>query len=102
MIILHSCNNLNREEILQIYTEPTLPVFRRMQRTAFRIMLSSCVCVCVFVCVCVCAAFVDARKTVEIETSVFFEWREMIPDIICKSLIQIGLQIPRWRTKWRS
>ena len=25
----------------------------------------------------------------------------MTPDISCRSLIQIGLQIPRWRTKWR-
>ena len=24
------------------------------------------------------------------------------PDISCRSLTQIGLQIPRWRTKWRS
>ena len=25
----------------------------------------------------------------------------MTPDISCRSLIQIGLQIPRWLTKWR-
>ena len=41
---------------------------------AFRVCVcvSVCVCVCLCVCVCVCAAFVNARKTVEIETSVFF------------------------------
>ena len=25
----------------------------------------------------------------------------MTPDISCRIIIQIGLQIPRWRTKWR-
>ena len=25
----------------------------------------------------------------------------MTPDISCRSLIQIGLQIPTWRTKWQ-
>ena len=71
-----------------------------MQRIAFRLMLSSCVSMCVCVCVCVFVVFVNARKIVWIETS-FFKLRGITPDIICKSLTQIGLQIPRWQTKWR-
>ena len=39
-------------------------------------MLSSYVCVCL----CVYAAFVDARKAVEIETSYYFKLRGMRPD----------------------
>ena len=70
-----------------------------MQRIAFRLMLSSCMSVCV--CVSVYAAFVDARKTVRDRGVVVFKLRGITPDIICKSLTQIGLQIPRWRTKWR-
>ena len=50
--------------------------------------------VCVCVCLCVYAAFVDARKRFAIETSFFFKMRGMKPDITCKSLTQIGLQIP--------
>ena len=60
--------------------------------------VSVCVCLCVCACVCVCP-FVDLKKRFEIET--FFKLRGITPDINCKSLTQIGLQIPRWRTKWR-
>ena len=50
-----------------------------------------CMCLCVCVCVCVCAVFVDARKTVCDRDVVFFNLRGITMDIICKSLIQIGL-----------
>ena len=80
-----------------------------MQRIAFRLMLSSCVCVyaCVCVCkwvcvgVCVYAAFVDLTKTVGDRDVVFFLLLKITPDITYKSFTQIGLQIPRRRTKWR-
>ena len=36
-----------------------------------------------------------------VKTSFFTELCVKTPDISCRSLIQIGLQIPRWRTKWR-
>ena len=39
------------------------------------------------------------EKRCEIETSV--KLRGMTTDITCKSLTQIGLQIPIWQTKWR-
>ena len=68
-----------------------------MQCIAFRLMVSSRVLVCVCVCMCVWTS----AKRFEIETSFFFKLRGITPDIICKSLTQIGLQIPRWRTKWR-
>ena len=71
-----------------------------MQRIAFRLMLSSCVCVCVCLSVCVYTALWTSGIRLEIETS-FFKLFEMTPDITCKSFTQIGLQIPRWRTKWR-
>ena len=32
----------------------------------------------------------------------FTELCTMTPDISCRSLIQIGLEIPRWQTKWRT
>ena len=62
------------------------------------------VCVCVYVCVCLSLCVCMARlwtsgKRFEIETSFCFKLRGITPDIICKT--QIGLQIPRWRTKWR-
>ena len=73
-----------------------------MQRIAFRLMPSSCVrvCVCVSVCVCVCVLLCMPRlwtpgKRFEIETSFFFKLRAITPDITCKSLTQIELQIPR-------
>ena len=66
----------------------------------YTIIVCVCVCLCVYVCVCVYlyVAFVDLRKLSEIETS-FFKSRGITPDIICKSLTQIGLQITRWRDK---
>ena len=67
-----------------------------MQRIAFRLYAIVVVCVCV--CVYVCAAFVGLRKTVWDEDVVFvLNLRGITPDIIYKSLTQIGLQIPRWR-----
>ena len=79
-----------------------LPLFLgEMQRMAFRLMLSSCVCLCVCLCMCVCMTrFWTPGKRFEIEISFFFTLRGITPHIICKSLKQIGLQIPRWRTKW--
>ena len=82
------------------------PFLGELQRIAFRLMLSSscmcvCVCLCVSVCVCVYAAFVDLRKTVWDRDVLFSILLRMTPDITCKSFTQIGLQIPRWRTKWR-
>ena len=65
----------------------------------------ACVCVCLSVClsVCVYAALVDLRKTASDRDVVFcFRLRGITSDIICKSLTQIELQIPRWRTKWRT
>ena len=56
-----------------------------------------CVCVCLFVCVCR-----DCRPQengLRYRRRFCFEMREIKPDIICKSLTQIGFQIPRWRTK---
>ena len=58
-------------------------------------------CLCVCLCVCVYVTFVYARKTVWDRDVVFFKFCEITPDIISKSLTQIRLQIPRWRTKWR-
>ena len=73
-------------------------ILGEMQRIAFRLMLSSCVCVCVCVylsvSVCVYAAFVRYRRR-------FLKLLGMTPDITCKSFTQIGLQIRRWRIKWR-
>ena len=59
-----------------------------------------CVCVSVSVCVCMPRLWTSG-KLFEIEPSFFFELRGITPDIRCKSLTQIELQIPRWRTKWR-
>ena len=79
-----------------------------MQNIAFRLMLSSCLwlyvcvclCVCLSVCLCVCR-FVDLRKTVWDRDVVFvFKLRWITPNIISKSLTQIWLWIPRWRTQW--
>ena len=69
-----------------------------------RVCLCVTVCVCVSMCLCVCvyATFLDARKTVSDRDVVFLELRGMKPYITCKRLTQIGLQIPRWRTKWWS
>ena len=67
-----------------------------MQRIEFRLMLSSCVCVCVCVCVCLCVCMprlCTPGKRFEIEMSFFFKLRGIKPDIICKSLTQIGVQI---------
>ena len=59
-------------------------------------------CVCLSVCLCVYAAFVDARKTVwDRYVNFFYKLRGMLPYITCKIFTQIGLQIRRWRTKWR-
>ena len=82
-----------------------------MQCIEFRLMLSSYVCVgvcvgvcvyvraCACVCVCVYAAFVDLRKTVwDRDVVFFFKLRGITPEIIYKSLTQIGLQIPKWWT----
>ena len=63
-----------------------------MQRIAFRLMILSCVRVY--------AAFVDLRKTLS-DKDRFYKLCGITPDIICKSLTQIGLQIPRWRPSWR-
>ena len=94
-----------------------------IQRIVFRLMLSSyvCVCLCVYMCVCVCVCvcvvcvcvcvcvcmcvcvsrFWTSGKRFKIETPFFFKLLGMSPNITCKSFTQIGLQIPRWRTKWR-
>ena len=40
-------------------------------------------------------------KQSEILRRFSFKLLGMIPDITCKSFAQIGLQIPRWRTKLR-
>ena len=59
------------------------------------------VCVCVCLCICVYAAFVDQENGFGYRRRFCFELREITPNIICKSLTQIGFQISRWRTKWR-
>ena len=51
-----------------------------------------CVCLCVYMCMCVCVSVCVS----------FFKLLGITPDITCKSFTQIGLQIPRWRTKWRT
>ena len=57
-----------------------------------------CVCLCESVCVCrVCGP----QQTVWHRDVAFFKLRGITPDIICKSLTQIGLQIPWRRIKWR-
>ena len=59
-------------------------------------------CVCLSVCVYVCMPRLwTSGKRFELETSFFSELLGMTRDITCKSFTQIGLQIPRWRTKWR-
>ena len=66
----------------------------------YAIVMCVCVCVCVSLCVCMLRLW-TSEKRFEIETSFFFKLREKTLDVICKSSTQIGLQIPRWRTKWR-
>ena len=39
---------------------------------------------------------------INIETSFFTELCVLTAQIRCRSLRQIGLQIPRWRTKWHT
>ena len=71
-----------------------------MQRIAFRLLLWSCMSVSVCVCVCLCVCRVCGRQENSLrQKRRFFKWRGITPDIICKSLTQIELQIPRWRTK---
>ena len=60
------------------------------QRLAFRLMLSACVRI---------PRIWTSRKRFEIETLFLFKLRGITPDIICKSLTRIGLQIPRCRNK---
>ena len=68
----------------------------------YAIIVCMCVCVCVSVFLCVCMPRLwTSGKRFEIETSFCFKLREITPDITCKRLTQIGLQIPRWRTKSR-
>ena len=72
-----------------------------MQRIIFRLMLRTTrVCVCVSVCVCMPRLWTSGKRF-EIETCFCAKLRGITPDIICRSLTQILLQIPRWRTKWR-
>ena len=68
------------------------PFLGEMQCIAFCLMLSSCVCM---------LHLWTPGKRFQIETSFLFKLYRMTPDITCKSLTQIRLQIPRWRTKWR-
>ena len=55
--------------------------------------------VCLRVCLCVC--HICGPQENGLRDVVFFKLLEMISDITCKSFTQIGLQIPRWWTKWR-
>ena len=57
-----------------------------------------CVCVCLYVCM---PRLWTPGKRFEIELVFFSKLHAITPDIICKSLTQLLLQIPRWRTKWR-
>ena len=76
-------------------------IFRRNATHCISTLCYRHVCVYVSVCLSLCmyAAFVDLRKTVCDRDTVFFKLLGMTPDITCKSFTQIGLQIPRWRTK---
>ena len=86
--------------LLEMYFSST-SFLGEMQRIAFSPMLSSCVCASVCVCVCVCMPRLwTSGKRFEIETSFFLIARNNTAHT-CKSFTQIGLQIPRWRTKWR-
>ena len=93
-----------------------------IQSIAFRLLLSSCVCVCVCVCVCACVClcvcvcvcvcvwvcvcvcvcrFCESQENGLRERRFFLQLRGIPPNIIYKSFTEIGLQNPRWRTKWR-
>ena len=69
----------------------------------YAIVMCVCVCVClsVGVCVCVCRVCGPQENCLRYRRHLFSILLEMTPDIAYKSLTQIGLQIPRWRTKWR-
>ena len=62
-----------------------------------------CVCVCACLCACVCMPRLwTSGNCLRYRRRFSFKLLGMTPDIICNSLTQIGLQIPRWRTKWLS
>ena len=71
-----------------------------IQRIAFALCYRR-VCVCVCVCLCVCRVCRRQKKGLRQRRRFFSNLREITPNIICKNLKQIGLQISRWRTKWR-
>ena len=52
------------------------------------------------VCVRVCCVYGPQENTLR-SRNCFYKLCAITPDIICKSLTQIGLQIPRWRLLWR-
>ena len=77
---------------LTAYTEHSLSILGEMQRTAFRLMLSSsCVCVCVCLSVCVCRVCGPQKNGLRLWRRFCFKLRGITPDISCKSLTQIGL-----------
>ena len=65
------------------------------QRIAFRLLLSTCVCLCV----CMPHLWTPGNG-LRYRRRFFLKLRGMTPDVACKSFTQIGLQIPRCRTKW--
>ena len=94
----HYQQNTRRATLPYIF----LKFFDEMQRLHFALCYRKvCVCMCACVCVCVCMPSLwTSGKRFEIEPS-FFKLLGITPDITYKSFTQIGLQIPRWRTKWR-
>ena len=58
-----------------------------------------CVCVSVCVSVCLCVCRVCGRQENGSDRRHFFKVRGMAPNITCECFKQIGVQIPRWRTK---
>ena len=94
--VMDQCSMLDLEIVKN---SKRLAIFRR---NATHCISPYAIVVCVGVWMWVYAAFVDLRLTVwDRDFVIFFKLCRITPDIICKSLTQIWLQIPRWRTKWR-